>query len=263
MILAADIGNTNVVFGCYISPGQWTEVWRMDTKDEAQEKLPHLLRKKFKDPQQVKHIIISSVVPFFTAIIAKQLQHKFGIEPFIIGSDSYTPLPIAVLRPEEIGSDLVANATAAYHKFKSDCLVIDFGTALSFTAVFDRSIKGVSIAPGLRTAMKALAGNAVKLSEIPLKLPASVLGKDTTTAIQSGILWGYVGLVEKMITRIEAELGVKLKTVATGGLSKILDPLHQQFDAVEPHLTLEGMRLIYEANLNVKKNQVSRKDPNT
>ena len=251
MLLAADIGNTNVVFGLY-DEGQWHEVWRIDTKDEAQGKLYHSLNKHVKDPGQVKDIVISSVVPFFTPILTKQLQQKFAVQPYLIGSQSYPHLPLEILRPEQIGTDLVADATAAYHKFNGDCMVVDFGTALTFIIVADKKIKGVNIAPGLKTAMKALAGNAVKLQEIPLQLPKSVIGIDTTTAIQSGILWGYVGLVEKMIERIEKELSTELKIVATGGLSKVLEPLHDQFDAVEPNLTLDGMRLIYEAVNKIK-----------
>ncbi|MBL6447393.1 type III pantothenate kinase [Fulvivirga sp. 29W222] len=247
MLLAADIGNTNVVFGLY-KEGQWQEVWRIDTKDEAQGKLYHSLNKHVKHPDQVSDIVISSVVPFFTPMLTKQLEQKFGVIPYIIGPQSYNPLPLEVLSPEQIGTDLVADATAAYHMFNDDCMVVDFGTALTFIVVADKKIKGVNIAPGLKTAMKALAGNAVKLQEIPLKLPGSVIGVDTTTAIQSGILWGYVGLVEKMIERIENELSSELKIVATGGLSKVLKPLHDQFDAVEPYLTLDGMRLIYDAS---------------
>lgn len=247
MILAVDIGNTNVVFGIYDSASGWSPVWRIETRDEAQDRLFKSLKKHVADIP-VSSIVISSVVPFFTHILARQLEQKFKVEPYIIGPDSYGRLPLDILRPEQIGTDLVANATAAWDRFEADCMVVDFGTALTFTVIADKKIHGVNIAPGLKTAMKALAGNAVKISEIPLALPESVIGKDTTTAIQAGILWGYVGLVEKMIDRIEKELGKELKVVATGGLSKVLKPLHEQFDAVEPHLTLEGMRLIHQFN---------------
>ncbi|ELR73665.1 Pantothenate kinase type III [Fulvivirga imtechensis AK7] len=247
MLLAVDIGNTNVVFGIYGGGSGWPTVWRIETRDEAQDKLSRSLNKHIGD-KEITGIVISSVVPFFTHIIARQLQQKYHIAPYVIGPSSYPAIPVEILSPEQIGTDLVANATAAFDMFNSDCMVVDFGTALTFTVIADQRIHGVNIAPGLKTAMKALAGNAVKLSEIPLALPESVIGKDTTTAIQSGILWGYVGLVEKMIERIEKELNKEFKVVATGGLSKVLKPLHDQFDAVEPLLTLEGMRLIYEMN---------------
>lgn len=254
MLLAVDIGNTNVVFGIYDKASKWSPVWRIETRDEAQDRLYKSFRKHAGDVE-ITEIVISSVVPFFTHIIARQLQQKFNIAPYVIDASSYSTIPIEVLRPEQIGTDIVANATAAYDLFKVDCMVVDFGTALTFTVVSDQKIHGVNIAPGLKTAMKALAGNAVKLSEIPLVLPPSVIGKDTTTAIQSGILWGYVGLVEKMIERIEKELQKELKIVATGGLSKVLEPLQEQFDKVEPYLTLDGMRLIYDFNKKLEANK--------
>lgn len=246
MLLAADIGNTNIVFGLHDGQ-QWSEVWRLDTKDEVQDKLYKSLNRHIPNASDITDIAVSSVVPFFTPVLTKQLHQKFNTEPFVVGSDSYSKLELDILRPEQIGTDLVANATAAYDRFKGDCMVVDFGTALTFVVIADKKIKGVNIAPGLKTAMKALAGNTVKLSEIPLSLPDSVIGTDTTTAIQAGILWGYVGLVEKMIERIEKELSTSLKIVATGGLSKVLNPLHDAFDEVDPNLTLEGIRLIYQA----------------
>ncbi|UII28394.1 type III pantothenate kinase [Fulvivirga maritima] len=248
MFLSVDIGNTNVVFGLH-NGTEWTRVWRIATKDEAQELLAHSLDKHL-DGVTVNEVAISSVVPFFTHVIKRKLSDKLKITPYLIGPDSYDALPIEVLHPDNIGSDLVADALAAYEKYHEDCMVVDFGTALTFTIVADKKIKGVNIAPGLKTAMKALATSAVRLNEIPLELPESVIGFDTTSAIQSGILWGYVGLVEKMIERIEKELNTKLKIIATGGLSKVLEPLQDQFDAIEPHTTLEGVRLIYLANKN-------------
>lgn len=245
MLLVVDIGNSNATFGLY--DGQWKDTWRIDSKDEAQDQLNALLNDHLHG-LPVESVVISSVVPFFTRVIQEQLEYKFKVKPYLITPESYTRLPLAVPHPDKIGSDLVCDAMAAYHLFRSDCMVIDFGTALTFTIVSQNRILGVNIAPGLKLAMKALADNTAKLSEIPLELPASVIGKDTTTAIQSGILWGYVGLVERMIDRVEEELGLKLKVVATGGLSKVLEPLHERFDAVEANLTLDGMRHIYQIN---------------
>ena len=246
MFLAVDIGNTNVVFGLH-NGEEWTTVWRLGTKDEAQEMLSQSLNTHLAGIT-IDQVAISSVVPFFTKVLQKQLADKFKITPYMIGESSYSALPIEVLHPDKIGSDLVADALAGYTKFNDDCLVVDFGTALTFTIVANKKIKGVNIAPGLKTAMKALATSAVKLNEIPLELPVSVIGTDTTSAIQSGILWGYVGLVEKMIERIEDELKTDMKVIATGGLSKVLEPLQAQFDTIDGNLTLEGIRLIYEAN---------------
>ena len=151
------------------------------------------------------------------------------------------------MSPHEIGTDLIANATAAHLLHPGDCMVIDFGTALTFTVIeASGDIKGVNIAPGLKTAIRALVGNTAQLPEVPLELPDSAIGKNTVHAIQSGVLWGYVGMVEGMVSRIKAEVGQDLKVVATGGLSSILHPLHDLFDTVDPKLTLEGLRLIHQ-----------------
>lgn len=245
MLLAVDIGNSNVTFGLFDQ--EWKDTWRIDSKDEAQEQLNNLLNDHLHG-LPVKEIVISSVVPFFTRIIQEQLAFKFKVDPYLITPESFARLPLSVPEPSRIGSDLVADAVGAWERFRSDCMVVDFGTALTFTVISHEKILGVNIAPGLKVAMKALASNTARLSEIPLELPDSVIGTDTTTAIQSGILWGYVGLVERMIDRINDELGVGLKVVATGGLSKVLEPLHERFDAVDANLTLEGMRHIYRMN---------------
>ncbi|MEM6523680.1 MAG: type III pantothenate kinase [Bacteroidota bacterium] len=246
MLLAVDIGNSNATFGLY--DNGWKDTWRIDSKDEAQDQLYALLNDHLHG-LPVEAIVISSVVPFFTKVIQEQLEFKFKVKAYLVTPESYEKLPLSVLHPDKIGSDLVCDAVAAFTLFKADCMVIDFGTALTFTVVSDRKILGVNIAPGLKLAMKSLADNTAKLTEIPLKLPESVIGRDTTTAIQSGILWGYVGLVERMIDRINEELSLKLKVVATGGLSQVLEPLHNRFDVVEPNLTLEGLRHVHEINL--------------
>ena len=149
--------------------------------------------------------------------------------------------------PYEIGTDLLANAVAAKELHGGDTIVVDFGTALTFTVVDkDGLILGVNIAPGLKTAIKALVGQTAQLPEVPLELPESVLGKNTIHAIQNGVLWGYISMVEGMLDRIQKELGREVKVVATGGLSSILTPLHDRFDKVDRHLTLEGLRIIHQ-----------------
>lgn len=244
MLLAIDIGNTNVTFGLH--DDAWADTWRLKTSDETQQKLSKSLNRHLHQP--VKNVAISSVVPFLTEVLKEQVSKKFKIEPYVITPESYKKLPIDILNPQQIGSDLVADAVAAYEKFKTDCLVVDFGTALTFTLVNDQKIQGVNITPGLKTAMYALSSKAAKLNNIPLELPKSVIGTDTTTAIQAGILWGYVGLVEKMIERIGKEVDKKLKVVATGGLSHVLTALESQFDEVDKNLTLEGIKLIRAYN---------------
>jgi type III pantothenate kinase len=158
-----------------------------------------------------------------------------------------TQLPIDILNPFEIGSDLVANAAAAHFKYKKACIVVDFGTALTFTTISSTGkILGVSIAPGLKTAIRSLSQNTAKLFDVPLVMPTSALGKNTVTAIQSGILIGYEGLVRNMVLKIREEVQEECHAIATGGLSSIISPLHDFFHAVEPNLTLDGLRMIGE-----------------
>jgi type III pantothenate kinase len=164
----------------------------------------------------------------------------------VVGPDVYPRLEVRIDRPHEIGSDLVANAVAAYTKYRSNCIVVDFGTALTFTTVTARGhLLGVAIAPGLRTAIKALSQNTAKLPDVPLEMPTSAIGKNTIQAMQAGVLLGYVGLVESLVNHIRTELGdPACRAVATGGLSSIITPLKGVFHAIEPNLTLNGLRII-------------------
>src|SRR6185369_13271303 len=171
----------------------------------------------------------------------------FDKEPITLGPAVYTKLPLSILSPHEIGADLVANAVAAYFKLKQTCIVVDFGTALTFTTVSgDGKILGVSIVPGLRTALKSLSQNTAKLFDVPLEMPNSALGTNTVTAIQSGIVIGYEGLVKNMVGAIRKELGVDCPAIATGGLSFVITSLKSFFYLVDPKLTLNGLRLIGE-----------------
>ena len=166
----------------------------------------------------------------------------------MVGPDIYSGLEIAIDHPHEIGADLIANAVAAHARYpQKNCIVVDFGTALTFTTVSaSGQILGVAILPGLKTAVKALFTDTAQLPEVPLKLPDSAIGKNTVHAIQAGILLGYEGLVKSMIRRIEAELGGDCVAVATGGLSSIIATLEGEFVEIDRSLTLNGLRLIGE-----------------
>ena len=251
MLLAIDAGNTNIVFGVH-KDGEWIHEWRFNTlpvKDKVEYEM--FLRLNFLEAnlklEDVDGIVISSVVPQLNDILSDFSRPLINKEPLFIGPKIYDKLPVRTKRPYQIGTDLVSNAVAGYSLYREDIIIIDFGTALTFTIVGeDGLIQGVNIAPGLRTAIKALVGNTAQLPEVPLELPESVLGADTIHAIQSGVLWGYVSMVEGMLDKIHAELGKKTKVVATGGLSSVLHPLHKRFDEVKRHLTLDGLRLIHE-----------------
>jgi type III pantothenate kinase len=198
---------------------------------------------------QIERIGFSSVVPEINGIIEQFCESFFGQKPYLIQPESFSVLPVKALRPTEIGSDLMCNVMAAFSRFRGPVIVVDFGTALTFTVVDQKGeIMGVTIVPGLQTAIKSLFMNTSKLPEVELKLPESVLGKNTIHAIQSGVLYGYTGLVKGMLEAIRNETELKFTVVATGGLSSILTSLEGVFDEVDRNLTLEGLRLITESN---------------
>lgn len=255
MFLAIDAGNSNVVFALYdTQTGKWTNQFRLETRapkliSQLSKKVPLYFLEHEIQPSQITLIGFSSVVPEINAIIEQFCQGYFGTEPYTVSPSSYECLPIRSLRPNEIGTDLMCNAMAAYTRYSKPIIVVDFGTALTFTVV-DASgeIIGVNIVPGLKTAIRALFTNTSKLPEVKLELPESALGKDTIHAIQAGILFGYTGLVKGMIETIQAEAKLDFTIVATGGLSAILTPLHNTFDEIDRNLTLTGLWLITTAN---------------
>jgi type III pantothenate kinase len=252
MLLAVDIGNSDITLGLHYE-SKWNYIWRISSAAHHPELFYGIkLREYFFEAglktDAVNKIVISSVVPGLTNTIISVVSTLFEKRPVVLGPDVYKLLPIEVLNPYEIGSDLVANALAAYIKFKKQCIVVDFGTALTFTTLSDQGkILGVAIAPGLKTAIKSLSQNTAKLFDVPLEFPESALGKNTVQAIQAGILLGYEGLVKSMLYRIKTELNdPDAPSIATGGLSSIIVPLHNSFTVVEPHLTLEGLRIVGE-----------------
>jgi type III pantothenate kinase len=250
MILAIDLGNSDITIGIY-NQHAWQHVWRIPSVPDRPELFYGIkIRDHFFEAGlavgDVEKIVLSSVVPNLTDKIINVTVSLFNKNPIVLSPEIYPRLPIQVLNPFEIGSDLVANALGAHELFKSNCVVVDFGTALTFTTISgDGRILGVAIAPGLKTAIRALSQNTAKLFDVPLEMPASALGKNTVQAIQAGILLGYEGLVKSMIDRLRAELNEPgLATVATGGLSSIITPIEGTFTRVEPNLTLDGLRLV-------------------
>lgn len=256
MFLSIDAGNSNIVFGFFDpSVEAWRHEFRVETGPhlnayELGQKLGLFFLENNLIPADVSRIGISSVVPELNVILEESCRIFFGIEAYLINGTSYKKLQVSTHRPNEIGSDLMANVTAAYALFQKSCIVVDFGTALTFSVIDDTGfVVGVNIVPGLKTAIKALFMNTSKLPEVKLELPESAIGKSTIHAIQAGVLYGYTGLVKGMLATIQAELGHDCKVIATGGLSQILTPLEGTFDRVDRNLTLNGIKLITEANL--------------
>ncbi len=252
MIVVVDIGNSNVVLGFYKN-GEWQDTWRIPTiKDNesdyfyAVELRTQVLESKL-SIEEVSGGILSTVVPSLKILFQRLLKDIFEVDVVTVGPDLYEELSFKVPRPYEIGTDLVANAYSAYQTYQKDCIVADFGTALTFTTVSGEGyVQGVAIAPGIKTAMKALSSNTAQLPEIPLELPSSVLGQNTTHAIQAGILWGYVGIAKELLAKIRTEVGSHYIAVATGGLSFIMQPLEGLFDDIDRNLTMNGLRLMLE-----------------
>jgi type III pantothenate kinase len=250
MLLVFDIGNSDITMGLW-NDRSW-QVWRIPSRTDQPELFYGIkVRDYFLEAglvvDQVEVIVVSSVVPGLTDKVKNVVRSLFKREPIIVGAGIYDRLPITILNPYEIGTDLVANAIGAYFKLKQTCIVVDFGTALTFTTVSGEGvILGVSIAPGLRTAIRALSQNTAKLFDVPLEMPTSALGKNTVTAIQSGIVIGYEGMVKSVVQAIRTELKTECPAIATGGLSFVITSLKSFFQVVDPMLTLDGLRIIGE-----------------
>ena len=253
MLLAIDIGNTNVVIGIWHS-NQWKHVWRLPTivQQDASVfyhgKISTFLLDSGIPSGAISSVVCSTVVPDLREPFSKLGQLLTGNPTRMVDHSCYHLLKFSTENPSEMGSDLFANAFAAFQLFGADCIVVDFGTALTFTTLTGKGVvQGVSIAPGLKTAMGALFQKTAQLPEVPLELPRSALGTNTRHAIQSGVLIGYIGLVQHMLNTIRQEAGHHYMAIATGGLSSILHPLSENFHKVEPNLTLEGLRLIEQS----------------
>jgi type III pantothenate kinase len=250
MILVYDIGNSDITMGLY-NHKAWLHVWRIPSVTDRPElyygiKIRDYFYEAGISVADVEKVVLSSVVPNLTERVINVAKTLFEKSPIVLGPEVYPKLPVKVLNPYEIGSDLVANAVAAHHIFQTNCVIVDFGTALTFTTVSAAGeIIGVAIAPGLKTAIRALSQNTAKLFDVPLEMPESVLGKNTVHAIQAGILIGYKGLVQAITGQIRQELNdPQLVTVATGGLSAVIKTDEGLFTRIEPNLTLDGLRLV-------------------
>jgi len=253
MHLCIDVGNTNIVLGLW-KDGKWVSHWRVRTvreqmPDEYAMLLKALLRDSGYEMSEITRAVIASVVPPLTTVFTELFSRYLEAEPLVVGPGVRTGVRIRIDNPVELGADLVANAVAAYQRFRAACIIVDFGTATTFSAVSSEGdFLGVAIALGLGVAAEALASRTAQLPRVSLLPPPAAIGKNTTHSMQSGLIFGYVGLVEGLIRRIRSELDGEAQVVATGGLSQVLAPLTDEIDAVDPWLTLEGLRLISERN---------------
>ncbi len=249
MLLAVDVGNTNIVFGIH-DREQWLHHWRVRTvRDKMPDEYGVLFRTFLHEAgltmEALDQLALSSVVPPLTGTVQEMLKAHVNLDPLVINSTVDTGLKFLVDNPAEVGADLIANAVAAYTRFQSACIVVDFGTATTFTAISkDAEFLGVAIAPGVNLAAAALAGGTAQLPQIRLLPPPRAIGTNTIHAIQSGVVLGYLELVEGIIERFRQEIGGSVPAIATGGLSRLIAPLTDSFTAGDEWLTLEGIRLI-------------------
>lgn len=251
MHLVIEIGNSNIVIAIY-NEKQWLHIFRYETKEDQpqifyERGLSDILLEWNVKISEIKNVTVSSVVPNLNQKIMNGLAHLTGVKPLLINAEILKKLPIEIPLPNEIGTDLVCNAIAAIHKYHDHCIIVDFGTALTFTIVEKEiGIIGVTFAPGIKTAFNALASQTALLPEVDLEWPQTVIGKSTKHAIQAGIMYGYEGLVKHILSRIKKEVSFQPKTIATGGISESIKNITKDFDFIDKQLTLEGARIIGE-----------------
>jgi type III pantothenate kinase len=257
MLLVVDVGNTNTVFGLFtLEHATIRATARMSTRrdrmpDEWYAILAPVLASAGIDPGQISAMAISSVVPSVTRWLAEMGEVHFGVEPLIVSVDLDLGIGIDYPNPREIGADRLVNALAGWTKYGAPLISIDFGTAINFDVVdHNANYIGGALAPGLIVALEAMTSRAARLFTVELVMPERAIAQSTTEAIQSGMILGYLALLEGMIDRIKAELTGNPKVIVTGGYGDLFAEASPKIDAWEPDLTIEGLRLIYERNRN-------------
>jgi len=254
VLLTLDVGNTNVTIGVF-EGDKVRATWRIATDmerlaDEYAVMLLGLLRTEDIDVKLISEAVMASVVPDLAPIFEQLCRRYFGVEPLVVGTGTRTGVRVLYDNPREVGADRIADVVAALHDYGPPPLIIvDFGTATVFDAVSaEGDYLGGAIAPGIGIASEALFERAAKLYRVELERPKSAIGKNTVAAIQSGTLYGYVGLIEGMVARFKRELGGAARVIATGGWAELLARETHVFDAVDLNLTLTGLRLVHAMN---------------
>jgi type III pantothenate kinase len=254
MLLAVDAGNTNVVFAIH-DGAEWRGRWRIATEpqrtsDEYAVWLLTLMQHAGVKPADITRCAIGTVVPAALYNLRRLSRDWFGVEPLIARAILDWGFPIEVDRPQEVGADRLLNALAAHRHYRGPLIVIDLGTATTFDVVSaNGAYQGGVIAPGINLSIEALHKAAARLPRIGIGRPQAAIGRDTVSAMQSGIFWGYVGLIEGIVSRIRAEAdNATMKVIATGGLAPLLAEGTPVIGRVDPDLTLEGLRLLAERN---------------
>ncbi len=253
MLLAIDIGNTNIIAGVF-DGDRLVAHWRVATDyartaDEYGITFLDVLSTRGVETSTIHSVALSSVVPPLTPVFGKMSQNYFHAVPLIVTSDLDTGLTFRFDQPQEIGADRIVNAAAAYARYGGPIIVVDFGTAITFCVVTEEGeYLGGAIAPGVRISADALAQRAAKLSSVELTLPKGVIGHNTASSVQSGLIYGFAGMVDGLVRRIKLHLGKECRVVATGGQAALIAPVSETINEVRDLLTLEGLELLYRKN---------------
>ncbi|HEU5350565.1 MAG TPA: type III pantothenate kinase [Terracidiphilus sp.] len=261
MLLALDVGNTNTVLGLFQMEGEKSSLtvhWRVTTHraqtvDEYGVLFVNLFEMHGLKPGQVTHIIISSVVPPLDSTLRSVCEEYFHIDPMFVEPGIKTGMPMLIDNPTELGADRIADCIAAFERYGGPCIVVDFGTATKFEVISERGeYMGGAIAPGLGLSAEALFNRTARLSRVDIKRPAKVIGTNTVTHLQSGLYFGYIGLVDGILERILSELTAttekKPRIIATGGLARMVAADSRYIEEIDDLLTLEGLRILFERN---------------
>jgi len=257
MLLAVDVGNTNTVLGAFEDEdAALLDHWRIaTTSDRTADEYSVTIRALFQmsalDPALVSAAIISSVVPAAVRPLRLALQDRFGVTPLMVGPGIRTGMPILYENPREVGADRIVNAIAAYAKYQAGTIVVDFGTATTFDCISPKGeYLGGVITPGITISADALYHHAAKLPRVEIGRPNQVIGRNTVSSIQSGLYYGYVGLVDGIVNRMIQEARFPVRVVATGGLARLIAKGSATIEEADELLTLRGLRLIYKLNVS-------------
>ena len=251
--MTIDIGNTNISLGVY-SGDELGPSWRVSTDhqrmpDEYGLQMEGLLEHGNLRAEVISGVCLASVVPHLTGVFIQACREYLDLEPLVVDAGVKTGVRILYETPKSVGADRIVDAAAVQQLYGGPACVVDFGTGTTFDAISaEGDYLGGAIAPGIGIAADALFRRAAKLPKVELNTPPSVIGKNTPHAMQSGLIFGYVGLVEGMVERFKAELGPEMKVIATGGLTEIIARETDVIDIVAPWLTLDGLRIIWEMN---------------
>jgi type III pantothenate kinase len=248
MLLAVDVGNTQTVFGLF-DGAELTEHWRIATeRSRSGDELGAMFR-GFLDLARVDGICVSTTVPQLARSYAEFVERYTKAELLEVGPGVKTGIPMRYDDPREVGPDRIANAVAATARYGPPCIVVDFGTSTNFDVVStEGEYVGGVLAPGVEVSMDALFQRAARLFKVDFVEPPTVIAKNTAASLQSGLVFGFAGQVDGIVERIRGELGVEAQTVATGGLAELIAPHARTLERIDPFLTLEGLRLVWDRN---------------